>query len=44
MLDWKGYVMRGQLSQSVIAMLQFGLIFEVRGVGDGASWPIKGHN
>jgi hypothetical protein len=26
----------------VIAMLQFGLILEVRGVGDGASWPSKG--
>ncbi len=25
-------------------MLQFGLISEVRGVGDGASWPIKVHN
>jgi hypothetical protein len=36
--------MRGRLSQSVIAMLQFGLILEVHGVGDGASWPIKVHN
>ena len=30
-----------QLSQSVIAMLLFGLIFEVRGVGDGAMWVEK---
>jgi hypothetical protein len=34
--------MRGRLSQLVIAMLQFGLILEVRGVGDGASWPSNG--